>query len=45
MCGHPEVGGDKIPSFNWYEDHDIKSFLGKDGTEESDLENDNTTGE
>ncbi|MCJ8737839.1 hypothetical protein PDJAM_G00028690 [Pangasius djambal] len=43
MCGHPEVGGEKIPSFNWYEDHDIKSFLGKDGTEENDLENDNTT--
>ncbi|XP_017334205.1 phospholipid-transporting ATPase ABCA1 isoform X2 [Ictalurus punctatus] len=43
MCGHPEVGGEKIPSFNWYEDHDIKSFLGKDGTEENDLGNDNTT--
>lgn len=45
MCGHPEVGGEKIPSFNWYEDQDIKSFLGKDGTEEDDLENDNTTSE
>ncbi|XP_053093930.1 phospholipid-transporting ATPase ABCA1 isoform X2 [Pangasianodon hypophthalmus] len=43
MCGHPEVGGEKIPSFNWYEDHDIKSFMGKDGTEENGLENDNTT--
>lgn len=45
MCGHPEVGGEKIPSFNWYEDHDIKSFLGKDGTEENDMENDSTTSE
>uniref|UniRef100_A0A4W5PLG4 P-type phospholipid transporter n=1 Tax=Hucho hucho TaxID=62062 RepID=A0A4W5PLG4_9TELE len=29
MCGHPEVGGERIPSLNWYEDNDIKSFLGK----------------
>ncbi|KAK2868971.1 hypothetical protein Q7C36_000842 [Tachysurus vachellii] len=43
MCGHPKAGGEKIPSFNWYEDQDIKSFLGKDGTEEDDLENNNTT--
>ncbi|GAA6102437.1 phospholipid-transporting ATPase ABCA1 isoform X2 [Tachysurus ichikawai] len=43
ICGHPEVGGEKIPSFNWYEDQDIKSFLGNDGTEEDDLENNNTT--
>ncbi|XP_047666267.1 phospholipid-transporting ATPase ABCA1 isoform X2 [Tachysurus fulvidraco] len=43
MCGHPEVGGEKIPSFNWYEDQDIKSFLGNDGTEEDNLENNNTT--
>ncbi|XP_062869316.1 phospholipid-transporting ATPase ABCA1 [Trichomycterus rosablanca] len=43
MCGHPEVGGDRIPSLNWYEDQDIKSFLGRNGTENIDLENDNTT--
>ncbi|KAF5910024.1 ATP-binding cassette sub-family A member 1-like isoform X1 [Clarias magur] len=43
VCGHPEVGGEKIPSFNWYEDHDIKSFLGKDRTEENGLESDNAT--
>lgn len=43
MCGHPEVGGEKIPSFNWYEDHDIKSFLGRNGSEEKDVENDNST--
>ncbi|TSM94632.1 ATP-binding cassette sub-family A member 1 [Bagarius yarrelli] len=43
MCGRADVGGEKIPSFNWYEDQDIKSFLGKDGTEKDDLEDDNTT--
>uniref|UniRef100_A0A3B4B8V1 P-type phospholipid transporter n=1 Tax=Periophthalmus magnuspinnatus TaxID=409849 RepID=A0A3B4B8V1_9GOBI len=36
MCGHPEEGGERIPSLNWYEDNDIKSFLGKNGTEETD---------
>uniref|UniRef100_A0A8C6UGH4 Zgc:172302 n=1 Tax=Neogobius melanostomus TaxID=47308 RepID=A0A8C6UGH4_9GOBI len=35
MCGHPEVGGERIPSLNWYEDNDIKSFLGKNGTEDT----------
>ncbi|XP_042371438.1 phospholipid-transporting ATPase ABCA1 [Plectropomus leopardus] len=43
MCGHPEVGGERIPSLNWYEDNDIKSFLGKNGTEDTDLDGDNTT--
>ncbi|KAI5101655.1 ATP-binding cassette sub-family A member 1 isoform X2 [Silurus meridionalis] len=43
MCGHPEVGGEKIPSFNWYEDQDIKSFLGKDGMYENIVDLDNTT--
>lgn len=43
MCGHPEFGGERIPSLNWYEDNDIKSFLGKDGTEDTDLEHDNNT--
>lgn len=43
MCGHPEVGGERIPSLNWYEDNDIKSFLGKNGTEDTDLDRDNTT--
>ncbi|XP_056591567.1 phospholipid-transporting ATPase ABCA1 isoform X2 [Triplophysa dalaica] len=43
MCGHPEVGGERIPSFNWYEDQDIKSFLGRNGSEEKNLENDNST--
>ncbi|XP_038571463.1 phospholipid-transporting ATPase ABCA1 isoform X1 [Micropterus salmoides] len=43
MCGHPEVGGERIPSLNWYEDNDIKSFLGKNGTEDTNLERDNIT--
>lgn len=43
MCGHPESGGERIPSLNWYEDNDIKSFLGKNGTEDTDLERDNST--
>ncbi|KAJ8408339.1 hypothetical protein AAFF_G00257530 [Aldrovandia affinis] len=43
MCGHPEGGGERIPSLNWYEDNDIKSFLGKNGTEEVNMEKDNTT--
>ncbi|TNN47927.1 ATP-binding cassette sub-family A member 1 [Liparis tanakae] len=43
MCGHPEVGGERIPSLNWYEDNDIKSFLGKDGTEDTDPDRDNDT--
>lgn len=43
MCGHPEVGGELIPSFNWYEDNDIKSFLGQNGTEDTDLEHDNNS--
>uniref|UniRef100_A0A3Q1IPV7 ABC transporter domain-containing protein n=1 Tax=Anabas testudineus TaxID=64144 RepID=A0A3Q1IPV7_ANATE len=43
MCGHPEAGGERIPSLNWYEDNDIKSFLGKNGTEDTDMEHDNKT--
>ncbi|XP_029285305.1 LOW QUALITY PROTEIN: ATP-binding cassette sub-family A member 1 [Cottoperca gobio] len=43
MCGHPEVGGERIPSLNWYEDNDIKSFLGKNGTEDTDMDHDNNT--
>uniref|UniRef100_A0A8C3RUQ8 ATP binding cassette subfamily A member 7 n=1 Tax=Chelydra serpentina TaxID=8475 RepID=A0A8C3RUQ8_CHESE len=30
-CGHPEGGGLKIPSLNWYEDNDIKAFLNPGG--------------
>uniref|UniRef100_A0A8C4IKT2 P-type phospholipid transporter n=1 Tax=Dicentrarchus labrax TaxID=13489 RepID=A0A8C4IKT2_DICLA len=43
MCGHPEVGGERIPSLNWYEDNDIKSFLGNNGTEDTDPDRDNNT--
>ncbi|XP_041914079.1 phospholipid-transporting ATPase ABCA1 isoform X1 [Alosa sapidissima] len=43
VCGHPEGGVERIPSFNWYEDQDVKSFLGRNGTEEDDMENDNAT--
>ncbi|KAJ3599929.1 hypothetical protein NHX12_033883 [Muraenolepis orangiensis] len=43
VCGHPEGGGERVPSLNWYEDNDIKSFLGKDGTEDLDLDGDNDT--
>lgn len=43
VCGHPDVGGERIPSLNWYEDNDIKSFLGKNGTEDTDLDRDNNT--
>ncbi|KAK2908022.1 phospholipid-transporting ATPase ABCA1 isoform X2 [Channa argus] len=43
MCGHPDFGGERIPSLNWYEDNDIKSFLGKNGTEDTDLDHDNNT--
>lgn len=43
VCGHPDVGGERIPSLNWYEDNDIKSFLGKNGTEDTDLDRDNST--
>uniref|UniRef100_A0A3Q1FT28 ATP binding cassette subfamily A member 7 n=1 Tax=Acanthochromis polyacanthus TaxID=80966 RepID=A0A3Q1FT28_9TELE len=43
MCGHPEIGGERIPSLNWYEDNDIKSFLGKNGTEDLDLDRNNNT--
>ncbi|XP_047443764.1 phospholipid-transporting ATPase ABCA1 isoform X2 [Mugil cephalus] len=43
MCGHNEIDGERIPSLNWYEDNDIKSFLGKNGTEDLDLDGDNNT--
>ncbi|XP_076880509.1 ATP-binding cassette, sub-family A (ABC1), member 7 [Brachyhypopomus gauderio] len=43
MCGHPGVGGEKVPSFNWYEDQDIKSFLGRNRSEKTHMEKDNTT--
>ncbi|KAM6369110.1 LOW QUALITY PROTEIN: phospholipid-transporting ATPase ABCA7 [Pluvialis apricaria] len=32
-CGHPEGGGLRIPSLNWYEDNDIKAFLDRNSSE------------
>ncbi|XP_072517055.1 phospholipid-transporting ATPase ABCA1 isoform X1 [Salminus brasiliensis] len=43
MCGHPEADGESIPSFNWYEDQDIKSFLGRSQSEETDSKNNTTS--
>ncbi|XP_078478650.1 phospholipid-transporting ATPase ABCA1-like isoform X1 [Lampetra planeri] len=34
LCGHPEAGGRKILSFNWYEDNDYKTFLGIDDNDD-----------
>ncbi|NXU34532.1 ABCA1 protein, partial [Drymodes brunneopygia] len=33
-CGHPEGGGLRIPSLNWYEDNDIKAFLDRNSSEQ-----------
>lgn len=43
VCGHHELDGERIPSLNWYEDNDIKSFLGKNGTEDMNVEHNNNT--
>ncbi|XP_041861136.1 phospholipid-transporting ATPase ABCA1 isoform X2 [Melanotaenia boesemani] len=43
ICGHPKIGGERIPSLNWYENNDIKSFLGRDGTEDVEYISDNNT--
>ncbi|XP_068012331.1 phospholipid-transporting ATPase ABCA7 isoform X1 [Melanerpes formicivorus] len=32
-CGHPEGGGLRVPSLNWYEDNDIKAFLDRNSSE------------
>lgn len=34
VCGHPEGGGLKIKSFNWYEDNNYKALFGGNSTEE-----------
>ncbi|XP_074136153.1 phospholipid-transporting ATPase ABCA1 [Sminthopsis crassicaudata] len=34
MCGHPEGGGLKIKSLNWYEDNNYKALFGGNSTEE-----------
>ncbi|XP_064353466.1 phospholipid-transporting ATPase ABCA7 isoform X1 [Dromaius novaehollandiae] len=35
-CGHPEGGGLRVPSLNWYEDNDIKAFLDRNSSERRD---------
>ncbi|XP_062816399.1 phospholipid-transporting ATPase ABCA7 isoform X1 [Anolis carolinensis] len=32
FCGDPDRGGLKIPSLNWYEDNDVRSFLARNGS-------------
>ncbi|XP_075300324.1 phospholipid-transporting ATPase ABCA7 isoform X3 [Opisthocomus hoazin] len=32
-CGHPEGGGLRVPSLNWYEDNDGNAFLDRDSSE------------
>jgi len=34
ICGHPEGGGLKIKSLNWYEDNNYKALFGGNGTDE-----------
>uniref|UniRef100_A0A4W3K1G7 ABC transporter domain-containing protein n=1 Tax=Callorhinchus milii TaxID=7868 RepID=A0A4W3K1G7_CALMI len=34
VCGHPEGGGLKIKSLNWYEDNNYKYLLGENNTDE-----------
>ncbi|XP_029460267.1 ATP-binding cassette sub-family A member 1 isoform X2 [Rhinatrema bivittatum] len=44
VCGHPEGGGLKIKSLNWYEDNNYKALFGGNGTEdESQVVYDNST--
>ncbi|XP_047231680.1 phospholipid-transporting ATPase ABCA1 isoform X1 [Girardinichthys multiradiatus] len=43
MCGHPKIGGERIPSLNWYEDNNFKSLLGINGTEDEVLDSNNKT--
>uniref|UniRef100_A0A8D2J684 P-type phospholipid transporter n=1 Tax=Varanus komodoensis TaxID=61221 RepID=A0A8D2J684_VARKO len=43
VCGRPEDGGFRVPSLNWYEDHDIKAFLSHNDSEEKVVALDNTT--
>ncbi|XP_069042006.1 phospholipid-transporting ATPase ABCA1 isoform X2 [Lepisosteus oculatus] len=43
VCGHPDGGGDRIPSLNWYEDNDLKAFLGKNDAEQTEALMDNAT--
>ena len=46
VCGHPEGGGLKIKSLNWYEDSNYKMLFGNHGNaseEEADAAYDNSS--
>ncbi|KAG7277131.1 hypothetical protein CRUP_022594 [Coryphaenoides rupestris] len=43
VCGHPEGGGSRVLSFNWYEDNNYKVFLGVNGTKSRDYRYDTST--
>ncbi|XP_062905004.1 phospholipid-transporting ATPase ABCA1-like [Mobula hypostoma] len=43
VCGHPEGGGLKIKSLNWYEDNNYKYLLGRNSTDEESSHYDNST--
>jgi len=45
VCGHPEGGGSRVLSFNWYEDNNYKVFLGVNGTKSRDYRYDTSTSE
>lgn len=47
VCGHPEGGGMKIKSLNWYEDNNYKALFGNhnDGDSEPVPAYDNTSSE
>uniref|UniRef100_UPI00398F4B51 phospholipid-transporting ATPase ABCA1-like n=1 Tax=Pristiophorus japonicus TaxID=55135 RepID=UPI00398F4B51 len=43
VCGHPEDGGLKIKSLNWYEDNNYKYLLGRNSSDEETAHYDNST--
>uniref|UniRef100_UPI00398ECFE0 phospholipid-transporting ATPase ABCA1-like isoform X2 n=1 Tax=Pristiophorus japonicus TaxID=55135 RepID=UPI00398ECFE0 len=43
VCGHPDGGGLRIPSLNWYEDDDYKALFGRNSTDEKMITFDNST--
>lgn len=44
-CGHPEGGGLRVPSLNWYEDSDVKAFLDRNSSERRATAPDSTSSE
>eukprot|EP00062_Callorhinchus_milii_P022064 gi/632979492/ref/XP_007906500.1/ PREDICTED: ATP-binding cassette sub-family A member 1-like [Callorhinchus milii] len=43
VCGHPEAGGLRVPSLNWYEDNDYKLLFGRNSTDQKAISFDNST--